>query len=171
MQSYHLKNISLLLSLKPLHIKVPRIPYPPHWKAGQRVSKPPQSLGDRIRKHRLELHWLQADLAKAMGVRVVSVSNWERGACLPSRRMMKKLQGFFDYAPRPVPEHPTAGLCGWECEMHKANGQLCLFERFCKQRNYGDLEQQVTGQELPLAVKHTHAPVFRHNQQRMRAAS
>ena len=86
MQSFHLENIALLLSLQAVHIKVRRIPYPPHWKAGQRLSKPPQSLGDQIRKHRLELHWLQADLAKVIGVYVVSVSDWERGTSTPSRR-------------------------------------------------------------------------------------
>jgi transcriptional regulator with XRE-family HTH domain len=170
MQSFHLKYISLLLSLQPVHIKVARIPYPPHWKPGQRVSKPPQSLGDRIRKHRLELHWLQARLAKAIGVSIVSVSNWERGACLPSRRMMKRIQGFIDYTSRPVPEHPTAGLCGWECRMDETAGQLCLFEKICTQLKCDDFEQQVTGQEVPSAAKHSHAPLFRHNQQPMREA-
>jgi transcriptional regulator with XRE-family HTH domain len=80
----------------------------------------------------LELHWLQADLAKAIGVPVVSVSNWERGTPAPSRRMMKRIQEFLDYAPKPVPESTTAGLCAWKCEMYETTVQLCLFERICK---------------------------------------
>ena len=98
MQPLHLENIALLLSLQTVHIKVPRMPYPPHWKAGQRLSKPPQSLGDQIRKHRLELHWLQADLAKAIGVHAVSVSNWERRTSAPSRTVVKGIQGILYYA-------------------------------------------------------------------------
>jgi len=39
MQPLNLENIALLLSLQTVHIKVPRVPYPPHWKAGQRLSK------------------------------------------------------------------------------------------------------------------------------------
>ena len=146
MQSLHLENIALLLSLQTVHIKVPRVPCPPHWKAGQRLPKSPQSLGDRIRKHRLELHWLQIDVAKAIGVHVVSVSNWERGASMPSRRMMKRIQGFLAYAPNPVSESTTAILCGRKCETYETNAQHCLFEKICEQLNCSDF--QPTG--LPL---------------------
>jgi transcriptional regulator with XRE-family HTH domain len=155
MQSLHLENIALLLSLQTVHIKVPRIPYPPHWKAGQRLSTSPQSLGDQIRKHRLKLHWLQADLAKAIGAHAVSVSNWERGTSTPSRRMTKRIQEFFEYAPKPVPKSTQAGLCLWKCEMHETNGQLCLFKKLCKQINYSGLRPQLCpaerGERTPLA--------------------
>jgi transcriptional regulator with XRE-family HTH domain len=143
MHSLHLENIALLLSLQTVHIKVPRMPYPPHWKAGQRLPNSPQSLGEQIRKRRLELHWLQADLAKAIGLHVVSVSNWERGYSAPSRRMMKRIQEFLDYTPKPVPESTTASLCAWRCEMYVTTGQLCLFEKICKQLNYSDLQSEV----------------------------
>jgi len=143
MQPLHLENIALLLSLQTVHIKVPRMPYPPHWKAGQRLSKPPQSLGDQIRKHRLELHWLQADVANAIGVHVVSVSNWESGTSTPSSRMMKRIQQFLDYAPKPLRESTTAALCAWKCQMPETTGQLCLFEKTCKQLNYSALRSQL----------------------------
>jgi DNA-binding XRE family transcriptional regulator len=132
MQSLHPQYIALLLSLQTVHIKVPRIPYPPHWKVGQRLSESPQSLGDQIRKHRLELHWLQADLAKAIGVHVVSVRKWERGTSTPSRRLTKRIQEFLDHAPKPVPESSTAGLCAGKCEVNETAPQLCLFEKICK---------------------------------------
>jgi hypothetical protein len=51
----------------------------------------------------LEQHWFQANLTKAMGVHVVSVSNRERGISKPSRRMMKRIQEFLDGAPNPLP--------------------------------------------------------------------
>jgi len=154
MQSLHLENIALLLSLQPVHIKVPRIPYPPHWKSGQRLSKSPQSLGDQIRKHRLGLRWLQPHLAKAMGVHVVSVSNWERGTSTPSRRMMKRIQAFLDYAPNPVPGSSTTYLCAWKCEKSETTGQLCLFEKICKEINDRDLQPQVTNQHSITTAPH-----------------
>jgi DNA-binding XRE family transcriptional regulator len=122
MQPSDLENIASFLSLQTVHIKVPRIPYPPHWRSSQRFSTPSQSLGDQIRKHRLELHWLQADLGKAIGVHVVSVSNWERGTTTPSRRMTKRIQEFLNYAPKPVPEITPAGVCSWQCEMNESTG-------------------------------------------------
>ncbi len=69
----------------------------------------------------------QADLAKAIGGHVVSVSNWERGHSAPSRRMMKKIQEFLDYTPKTAPESITAGLCAWKCEACENAAQLCLF--------------------------------------------
>jgi transcriptional regulator with XRE-family HTH domain len=135
MQSPHLENIALLLSLQTVHIKVPRIPYPPHWKTGQRLSESQQSLGDQIRMHRLELHWLQADLAKAIGVHVVSISNWERGIASPSRRVVKRIQKFLDYTWQTVPENTSTGSCARQCEKCETTGQLCLFQRLCKQLN------------------------------------
>lgn len=118
MQSFQLANITLLPSLQPVHIQVPHIPYPPQWKAGRGLSRPPQSLGDRIRKHRLELHWLQAHLAKAIGVHVVSVCNWERGTATPFRRMTKTIQEFLDCAAKRVHENSTTGLCAWKCDTN-----------------------------------------------------
>jgi transcriptional regulator with XRE-family HTH domain len=132
MEPIQLENIALLLSLQKVHIKVPRIPYPPHWKAGQRLSQSPQSLGDKIKKRRLELHWFQADVAGVIGVHLVSVSNWERGISMPSRRMLTRIQEFLDYTPKPVPKDVTAGLGAWKCDKCDTTGQLCLFERICK---------------------------------------
>ena len=149
MQSSHLQNIALFLSLQTVHIKVPRISYPSHWRSSQRLSNLPQSLGDQIRKHRLELHWLQADLAKVIGVHVVSVSNWERGTSTPSRRMMKRIQEFLDYTPKPVPESTTTSLCAWRCEMDEATSQDCLFEKICKQPNPSTLHLRVYATALP----------------------
>ena len=143
MQSLHFENIALLLSLQTVHIKVPRIPYPPHWKTGQRLSESQQSLGDQIRMHRLELHWLQADLAKAIGVHVVSISNWERGIASPSRRVVKRIQQFLDYTWQTVPENTSTGSYARQCEKCDTTGQLCLFQRLCKYLNYSDLQSRL----------------------------
>src|ERR1035437_2316063 len=151
MQSLHFENIALLLSLQTVHINVPRIPYPPHWKAGQRLSESPQSLGYQIRKHRLELHWLQADLAKAIGVHIVSISNWERGSATPSRRLMKRIQKFLDYTWQPVPGSTTSGLCARQRENCETNGQLCLFQTLSKQLNYSGLQSRLYATDLSKA--------------------
>jgi hypothetical protein len=35
-----------------------------YWKSNQRMPLQPQTLGEQIKKRRLELHWLQADRRK-----------------------------------------------------------------------------------------------------------
>lgn len=79
MQPLHLKNILLLLSFCPVQISRPRRPYPRHWKLNQRIPLQPRTLGEQIKKHRLELHWLQSSVAAKIGTSSASVSNWERG--------------------------------------------------------------------------------------------
>src|SRR5665213_923194 len=100
MQQIQLKNIRLLLSLCPFQISHPRHLFPPHWKSNQRVPAQPTTLGEQIKKHRLELHWLQTDVAAKMGISSTSVSNWERGITSPSRRMTKRIREFLDHIPK-----------------------------------------------------------------------
>ncbi len=90
----HLKSIRRVLAVVPLHLKVPWTPYPPHWRSGQTVSNPPQSLGGQLKRQRLALHLFQADLAKRLGVSVVSLSNLERGISQPSRRVGRRIREF-----------------------------------------------------------------------------
>src|ERR1019366_5498419 len=97
MQSLHIKNILLLLSLCPVHTSRPHRPYPQHWKSNQRIPLQPQTLGEQIRRHRLELHWFQTDVAAKIGISSASVSNWERGITSPSRRMTKRICEFLNH--------------------------------------------------------------------------
>src|ERR1039457_7733368 len=91
MQPIYIKNILLLLSLCPVHTSRLHRPYPQHWKSNQRIPLQPQTLGEQIRRHRLELHWFQTDVAAKIGISSASVSNWERGITSPSRRMTKQI--------------------------------------------------------------------------------
>jgi transcriptional regulator with XRE-family HTH domain len=94
MQPTQLEKIRRLLSLRPVKITVPREIYPPHWKSTQSRTSSPKSIGDKIRNRRLELRWLQADVARKFEVTSVSISNWERGTTTPPSRMMRKIQDF-----------------------------------------------------------------------------
>ena len=132
MQPIHLKNILLLLSLCPIQISRPRQPYPRHWKLNQRIPLKPQTLGEQIKKHRLELRWLQTDVAAYMRISSASVSNWERGTTVPSRRMTKRTTEFLNYMP---PSSATkcrvlnspCQLCG----ISQDSPESCLFEKIC----------------------------------------
>jgi transcriptional regulator with XRE-family HTH domain len=93
----------------------------------------PQTLGEQIKKHRLELHWLQIDIAAKIGISSASVSNWERGITSPSRRMTKKILEFLGYTPPvPVPRKRSLGSYCWKCGVSETSPERCLFERVCK---------------------------------------
>jgi integrase len=67
MQLSQFNNIMRFLALRPVQIKVRRQTYPRYWKSNQRMIEQPKSIGEQIRKHRLELHLIQADVAQKLG--------------------------------------------------------------------------------------------------------
>jgi transcriptional regulator with XRE-family HTH domain len=131
MQQIQLKNIRLLLSLCPFHISRPRHQFPPHWKSNQRVPAQPATLGDQIKKHRLELHWLQTDAAAKIRISSASISNWERGITTPSRRMIKRIHEFLDYAPKPISKVHIINFRCQTCGISNTSSECCLFEKIC----------------------------------------
>jgi transcriptional regulator with XRE-family HTH domain len=58
-----------------------------------RISKyPARTLGECVRKWRLEQGLLQVDLAKKIGVNEMTIVNWERGKTKPAKRKFEKLK-------------------------------------------------------------------------------
>ena len=54
----------------------------------------PKTIGEKLKKKRLDLGLFQKDVAEIIGVDVNTITNWEKGRCKPSRRCLKKLEGF-----------------------------------------------------------------------------
>jgi len=131
MPSIDLKHLRILLSLGPVYTSTPRHVFPPHWKSNQRTPANPKTIGEEIKKHRLDHHWLQRDVAKNIGASSTSVSNWERGVTSPSRRMKKKIREFLNSPPKPTPKIQRISFCCWICGISNASTEPCLFERIC----------------------------------------
>ncbi len=53
---------------------------------------PDQTLGDRIKKWRLEQGLFQVDLAKRVGVSEMTVVNWEKGKTKPIKQIFERLE-------------------------------------------------------------------------------
>ena len=100
-------------------------------KSNQQAPAQPQTLGEQIKKHRLELHWLQARVAKKFGVSPTSISNWERGITLPSRRMIKQIQEFLNFTPKSIPKVRKNNFCCQICGISNISPECCLFEKIC----------------------------------------
>jgi DNA-binding XRE family transcriptional regulator len=131
MQPLPIKNILLLLSLFPVQTSRQYQPLPRHWKSNQRVPAQPVTFGEQIKKHRLELRWLQTDVAAKIGISSTSVSNWERGITSPSHRMTKRIREFLDYTPKPVFKVQKNHFHCQTCGISNTSSECCLFEKIC----------------------------------------
>ena len=60
----------------------------------------PKTIGEHLKKRRLELGLEQFQVAETVGVTWLSISNWERGICRPSKRTIPSLVTFLGYDPR-----------------------------------------------------------------------
>jgi transcriptional regulator with XRE-family HTH domain len=77
------------------HLRGPR-PFPPPY---------PQVLttvGDHLRKRRLDLGLLQRELADRLGVNETTVTNWELNRTTPALRFLPAIIALLGFDPRPV---------------------------------------------------------------------
>jgi transcriptional regulator with XRE-family HTH domain len=63
----------------------------------------PQTIGEHIKKRRLETGLTQAQAAARLGVSASALLHWETGKKLPLPRMLGQLTSFLGYDPFPAP--------------------------------------------------------------------
>jgi DNA-binding XRE family transcriptional regulator len=54
----------------------------------------PKTLGEKIRKHRIDLALFQKDVAKLVGVSTYTVTYWEKDRVKPSLKNLDKITQF-----------------------------------------------------------------------------
>lgn len=59
------------------------------------------TIGDHLRKRRLDLGLLQREVADRLGVNETSVTNWELSRTRPELRFLPRIFAFLGYDPRP----------------------------------------------------------------------
>ena len=59
----------------------------------------PSSLGEHLRRRRLDLKLSQAAVAKRLGADEASVWNWEKNRSSPALRFVPRIIEFLDYLP------------------------------------------------------------------------
>lgn len=103
-----------------------------------------KTLGDHLRKKRLDLGLLQCDVGEKLGVTESTIWNWEKNATTPAIRLIPRIIRFLGYNPYPtgqsLPEKLTSArkalglsqrklahmlsvdqstLAGWETGRHR----------------------------------------------------
>lgn len=58
--------------------------------------KRPKTLGERIKKIRMDMGLYQKDVAKIIGVTTDTITLWEKGRHAPSKGFLKKIEGFLE---------------------------------------------------------------------------
>jgi transcriptional regulator with XRE-family HTH domain len=79
-----------------------------------------KTLGDHIRKKRLDMGLLQAQVAMRIGVTASTIFNWESGKISSQIHYMPKIIDFLGYNPLPV---PTASVTDKLIVIRKSLGQ------------------------------------------------
>jgi transcriptional regulator with XRE-family HTH domain len=69
-----------------------------------------KTLGDHIRKRRLDLGLFQKQLAEQIGVSEETIYNWESNESSPQFQFIPAIVRFLDYNPLPLPDAPHQRL-------------------------------------------------------------
>jgi transcriptional regulator with XRE-family HTH domain len=81
-----------------------RCPYPNRWKSTQVVPEEPKTIGEHIKRRRLQLHLMQKEVAAQLGVNFATLQNWERNVGRPLIRHIPGIISFLGYDPEPEPK-------------------------------------------------------------------
>jgi DNA-binding transcriptional regulator YiaG len=74
-----------------------------YWRLVNRYPVCPKTVGQHLRKRRLDLGLKQSEVARTLGVHIETFKNWERGVNVPTGRVIPKILGFLGYDPVPKP--------------------------------------------------------------------
>lgn len=81
-----------------------------------------ETIGDHIRKKRLDLKFFQKDVAKVLGVNTDTITNWEKNRGGPALRLIPKIIEFLGYDPFPE----TILNLGDKIKLYRRNHGLSL---------------------------------------------
>lgn len=83
--------------------------------------KNPVSIGDQIRKRRMDLKLLQKDLGKLFGVTEDCITNWERNRNVPQIQFYPHIISFLGYLPFEFDEDTLSGRMKTYRHIHGLN--------------------------------------------------
>jgi transcriptional regulator with XRE-family HTH domain len=56
----------------------------------------PHTIGERLKKKRMDLRLFQKDIARLFGVSTDTVTYWEKGRVEPNKRNLRKIEEFLE---------------------------------------------------------------------------
>lgn len=89
-----------------------RCPWGPYSTEKKSYPASPKTLGEEIRKRRLDLNLRQIDVAKIVGCDEMTVVNWEKGHSSPRINRMAKIVEFLGFTPLPECDSSAQKIVG-----------------------------------------------------------
>lgn len=83
-----------------------------------------ETIGHHLRKRRLDLKLKQEDVARRIGLDVVSIHKWETNKCTPQVRYFPRIIDFLGYYPYDVPDNTTGQLVAARHHLGLSQKQL-----------------------------------------------
>jgi DNA-binding XRE family transcriptional regulator len=96
---HRIRRDTVALPFCDLVLRAPIRSYPYRWKCTQAVPKEPRTIGDNLKRRRLQLHLFQSHLAKLFGVDIASIRNWEHNRYPPAQRYKMRVIDWLGYDP------------------------------------------------------------------------
>jgi transcriptional regulator with XRE-family HTH domain len=90
----------------------------------KKYPKEINTLGDHIRKRRLDLGLLQREVAEKIGVDETTIYHWERQRTLPEIRFIAPIIDFLGYDPLPQPKSLSERLKTYRLRMGLSQRKL-----------------------------------------------
>jgi transcriptional regulator with XRE-family HTH domain len=119
----------------------------------------PLTIGDHIRKRRMDLGLLQREVAELIGVTESSVWNWEHGV-EPEQHYNPKIIKFLGYIPFDCPDD-TVGRLAW----YKRTNGLTLNELGQQMQRHPDqLQEWLSGTRFPFRKSRDRIELFLEHQ-------
>ena len=78
-------------------------------KKPSRIPQNPKTIGDHIKKRRLELGLYQRQVAEVIGIDESTITNWEKNRTIPTLRCIPKIVEFLGYDPSPNDSNRLGG--------------------------------------------------------------
>jgi DNA-binding transcriptional regulator YiaG len=75
-----------------------------YWRLVNGYPDRPKTVGQHLRKRRLDLGLMQSQVARTLGVHTETLKNWERGVNVPAGRVIPEIIRFLGHDPFPEPE-------------------------------------------------------------------
>ena len=98
------RNLLATLPFLHRHILIPRTRYLPHKNRKVPVPRDPKTIGGYLRKRRLQLGLLQSEVARNLGVSMVTLSLWEGDKVYPTWEYQPRIAEYLGHNPFTDPE-------------------------------------------------------------------
>ncbi|MCX6168631.1 MAG: helix-turn-helix transcriptional regulator [Ignavibacteriales bacterium] len=124
------------------------------------IPQNPQTIGEHIRKRRLEQSLFQSDVARIIGVEETSIYNWESNRSNPSVKYIPTIIKFLGYVPDIFPHTTLGEKLIYYREIHGLSQKKLAMKLGVDQTTLRRWERNISKPSKKLLKRHSNFFVF-----------